>query len=144
MRTALTVRDADGNAKTYEADDNDLTMGLCEDVINAFRADLMVGGLDDDATRTVVAKAMMENMAGFYPLASRLFPGLTEDEWRSARPAECVAVMRGLLEYGLGMLGAMFDDGKPAKRRKNRRGTRSPCTKRFSTCRWPSATASCR
>lgn len=134
MRTALTVTDSEGNPKTYEATDDDITMGLCEDVLNAFRADLMVAGLDDEEVQTEVARAMMANLAGFYPLASRLFPGLTEEEWRSSKPSEAVGVMRDVLAYGLNLLGTMLADDKP-KKRKNRRGTPSPFTSRCSTSR---------
>lgn len=134
MRTALTVTDSEGNPKTYEATDDDITMGLCEDVLNAFRADLMVAGLDDEAVQAEVARAMMANLSGFYPLASRLFPGLTEEEWRSSKPSEAVGVMRDVLAYGLNLLGTMLADDRP-KKRKNRRGTRNPFTSRCSTSR---------
>ena len=96
MRTALTVRDSEGNPKEYQATDDDITMGLCEDVLNAFRADLLVGGIDDAEVQNTVSKAMMSNLSGFYPFASRLFDGLTEDEWRSAKVGDSVAVMREL------------------------------------------------
>ena len=136
MRTALTVRGPDG-PKTYEATDDDITMGLCEDVLNAFRADLLVGGIDDAEVQNTVSKAMMSNLSGFYPFAARLFDGLTAEEWRSAKVSDCVAVMRDLLMYGLNMLGSMLSDNSKAKRGKNRRGTPRPSTKPFSTCRSP-------
>lgn len=137
MRTALTVRDSEGNTKEYQATDDDVSMGLCEDVLNAFRADLLVGGIDDAEVQNAVSKAMMANLSGFYPFASRLFEGLTEDEWRSAKVTDCVAVMRDLLLYGLNMLGAMLSDGNKSKPRKNRRGPPRPSSKPFSTCRSP-------
>lgn len=135
MRTALTVAGPDG-PKTYSATEDDITMGLCEDVIHAFRADLMVGGLDgpDSAeVQNAVASAMMANIGGFYPFASRLFPGLTEEEWRSSKPSEAVGVMRDVLGYGLSLLGELAPgDGKPRKR-KNRLESRRLSTRYCST-----------
>lgn len=142
MRTALTVRDSEGNTKEYQATEDDISMGLCEDVLNAFRADLLVGGFDgpDSAEiQNAVSKAMMSSLSGFYPFAARLFDGLTEDEWRSAKVTDCVAVMRDVLTYGLNLLGSMLSDGSKTRKPKNRRGTPSPSIKHFSTSRSPSA-----
>ena len=94
MRTALTVRDADGNDKTYEADGSAVTMGLCMDLLQEFRADLLIGGADDpEAAARDLTRALMSGMVGFYPYAARLFPGLTEEEYRTADPAEAVGVL---------------------------------------------------
>lgn len=136
MRTALTVRDADGNPKTYEATDDDITMGLCEDILNAFHADLLVGELDGEATDEI-ARAMIANLSGFYPYAARLFEGITEDEWRSAKVTDCIAVIREVLTYAFGLLSTLLSDGSKAKKAKNRRGTPRPSTKPFSTSSWP-------
>ena len=142
MRTALTVTGADGSPKTYSAGDKDMTMGLCEDVIHAFRADLMADGAESPEAQAEIARALMANLGGFYPLASRIFPGMTEDEWRSSNPEEAVAVMRAVLLYAMDLLGRMLGGNPAPKRRKNRPGTASPSTRRSSTSPCPSATVS--
>ena len=140
MRTALTVRGADGAEKAYEATDEDVTMGLCEDAMKAFRVDLMVGG--DEGSEREMTRALVQNLMGFYPLASRLFPGLTEEEYRTAKPREVVQAMRSLMTYAIEQLGTIMAD-QPAQ--KNRPGTRpSPSTRRCSTSPSPSRTASLR
>ena len=134
MRTALAVRDADGNDKTYEATEKDVDMGLCEDLLKAFRADLMAGGYEDEAkAEKELALAIVSNMTGFYPMAARLFDGLTEDEWRTASPKQAVGVMRDVLAYALDMLGSIMGDDRPSRKRKNRRGPRRTCIRRCST-----------
>ena len=139
MRTALTVRGADGAEKVYEATDEDVTMGLCEDAMKAFRVDLMVGG--DEGSEKEMTRALVQNLMGFYPLASRLFPGLTEEEYRTARPREVVQAMRALMTYAIEQLGTIMADQPP----KNRpRGRRSPSTRPCSTSASPYRTGSLR
>ena len=132
MRTALAVRDADGNDKTYEADGSAVTMGLCMDLLQEFRADLMLGGAEDpEAAARDLTRALMSGMVGFYPYAARLFPGLTEEEYRTADPAEAVDVMRDVLAYCMELMAGIAGGQAP----KNRQGSRKPSTRASSGSR---------
>lgn len=143
MRTALTVTGPEGQKRTYTATEATIDMGTCMDVLGAFRADIMLGMDGSPESQMALAREIIPNMMNFYPIAARLFPGLTEEEWRSSKPKEAVGVMRDLLLYSFETLGTvMEDDPKTPKRRKNRRGSRRPSSRSSSTSSPRSPTAS--
>ena len=127
MRTALTVRGADGEERTYEADTEDLCMGVCEDALRMTKVDLLLSG--DPSAESEGAMAFVQAFADFYPTARQVFPGLTEEEYRTARPREVVEVMRAIVQHTMEVLQGVQAEGGG----KNPQGRRSPSTRRSST-----------
>ena len=76
-----------------------------------------------------LTRALMTGMTGFYPYAAQLFPGLTEEEYRTARPREVVEVMRAVVQHTMEVLQGVQAEGDG----KNPQGRRSPSTRRSST-----------
>lgn len=123
-------------AKTYVADEQDLTVGICEDVLRMVDVDKIPAMDTDPAALQAVTASIIRAFMGFREVAKRLFDGLTDEEYRQCLPADVGAVMMGIVTYSLTCL--MGASGPKAKRRRRTPPSPTSCSRR----RRPSATAS--
>lgn len=133
----LEVPGADGLGKTYTREETELTVGICEDVLALVSAedfaDLAAEGAQERVTRSLIRA-----MGDAYPVMARIFPGLTREEYREARPGQVGAVLIGTVTYTItAMMGAGGGNGKNPQKRPTK-----PFYKPFSVLSWQYATAS--
>lgn len=136
MEFKLDVYDGREVVKTFVADERDVTVGICEDVLRMVDVErLPMMGTDPAAAEAVTASFIRAFMQ-FREVAKRLFPDMTDEDYRRCLPADVGAVMMGLVTYSLQCL--MGAAGPKAKGRG-----RTPRSTRSSSRRSaPSATAS--
>ena len=128
---ALTVYEAGNPAKTYEADETALDVGVCMDVLRLVRADVLLGGGEEaegEIVRQVVA-AFFE----FTPVVKRVFPGMTDEEYRHCLPRDVGAVMMGIVTFAMTELMQVGDAAPSKKTRRRRRATSSKPSSRSSS-----------
>lgn len=131
---ALTVYEAGDPVKTYEADETALDVGVCMDVLRLVRADVLLGGGEEaegEIVRQVVA-ALFE----FTPIVKRVFPGITDEEYRRCLPRDVGAVMLGIVTFAMTELMQVGGSAGPSKKtRRRRRATFSkPSSRSSSRC----------
>lgn len=102
-------------AKTYVADEQDLTVGICEDVLRMVDVEKLPMMDTDPAALQAVTASIIRAFMDFRTVAKRLFDGLTDEEYRACLPADVGAVMMGIVSYSLQCL--MGASGPKAKRR---------------------------
>ena len=136
MEFKLDVYDGREVVRTFVADERDVTVGICEDVLRMVDVErLPMMGADPAAAEAVTASFIRAFMQ-FREVAKRLFPDMTDEDYRRCLPADVGAVMMGLVTYSLQCL--MGAAGPKAKGRG-----RTPRSMRSSSRRSaPSATAS--
>ena len=98
----LTVYDGMTKVKEYSYDPEFLTVGVCEDVFRLVDVDALLKADGDGASE--VARNIVRAVMDFYPIAKRLFPELTEDEFRACLPRDVSALVMGIISYGLTQL----------------------------------------
>lgn len=136
MEFKLDVYDGREAVKAFVADERDVTVGICEDVLRMVDVEKLTRmDVDPEAAQAVTASFIRAFMQ-FREVAKALFPGLTDEDYRHCLPAEVGQVMVGLVTYSLNCL--MGASGPKSKGRK-----RTPRSTRSSSRRSaPSATAS--
>ena len=104
MMATLVLRVYDGPAevKAYSIDTEVLTVGVCEDAFRIVDIDALLAG-DRDGSGDV-ARKVIGAIRHCYPVAKRLFPDLTEEEFDNCRPADVSAFLIGIVTYGLEQL----------------------------------------
>lgn len=98
----LTVYDGMNVVKEYSYDTEYLTVGICEDVFRLADVDALLKTGGDGASE--VARNIVRAVMDFYPIAKRLFPEMTEDEYRACLPKDVSALLMGIISYGLTQL----------------------------------------
>lgn len=99
------------------ADKFKLSLGTCEDVLNAINIDMFEGGLSalTEESQTELALGIIKN--GF-PLFKRLVKGifkLTEEEIKNTDLAEIAVVVIEIVKYSFSQLAASLGGGKNSK-----------------------------
>ena len=98
--------------KTYSIEDKYITVGVCEDVFRLIDVDSFMGIGTDEGMAREVARNVVRAFMSFYPIASEIFPDLTEAEYRNCLPAEVSAVMMGVINYAFGQLAGVSEEKK--------------------------------
>ena len=115
MELELAVHAGREVVKTYVADEQDLTVGICEDVLRMVDVEKLPMMDSDPAALQAVTASIIRAFMDFRTVAKRLFDGLTDEEYRACLPADVGAVMMGIVSYSLQCL--MGASGPKAKRR---------------------------
>lgn len=87
-------------AKTYEANDYDLFLGTIEDFIQ-------IVDIDKINDKTEVAKMVAKGYTKLKPIIFDVFPGLTEEEYRSVKLSELVQTTIQIARAAVTNLGVL-------------------------------------
>lgn len=94
--------------KTVTASDFELSVGICEDVLNAFNIDMFEGGLDalsDEAKQSLGLDIVKNGYPVFIGLIREIFE-LTEDETKRIKIADVTKVVMMIAKYAFGQLAS--------------------------------------
>lgn len=105
MKLELNIYDGKKIVKTYEANDFNLTTGVCEDIINTIDIDKLTSGKLDDKTLGIeIIKVVAKSFNKFKPFLQDVFEGLTDDEYRHTSIKEVAGVVIEVVKYTVGEL----------------------------------------
>lgn len=96
--------------RTAVAEDFDLSVGICEDVLNAINIDMFDGGLDALTTegKSELIISMIKNgYPVFIGLIKELFE-LTDDEAKRIKVADVAKVIMDIVKYSVSNLANAF------------------------------------
>lgn len=119
MELKLNIYKDDGTVeKTYEAQDFVLMTGTCEDILATLDMDELMKKLSDQKELgRYILDVIVSNLDKFKPYVFRVFPGLTEDEYRRTAFREVGIVIVKIAMYTINELFAILGVG--AKKGKN-------------------------
>jgi hypothetical protein len=138
MRMALTTYEGGKPARTYEADETSLTVGVCEDVLRLVHAERWVDAGEDEQAQADITRAVMSAFMSFHPIAKEIF-GIPEEEYRKCLASEVGEVIIGIVTYSMeALMGVSQEAPKNGRASKRRRRF----SRRCSGSRSQSATAS--
>lgn len=101
--------------KTVTAQEFELSLGICEDVLDVINIDMFEGGLDALTNESMLELAIpiIKNSFPFFKsLLSEIFE-VTEDEIKRTRITEVASVIAGIVKYSIAQLKSL--GGKNAK-----------------------------
>lgn len=105
MKLSLNIYEGKNIVKTYEAEDFNLTTGVCEDIINEIDIDKLTSGKLDDKTLGIeVIKLVAKSFSKFKPFLQNVFDGLTDEEYRNTSIKEVAGNVVKIVQYTVGEL----------------------------------------
>lgn len=99
--------------KTYIANDFELSMGVCEDLLHIVKIDMFENGLDILSEETKVLEIMKMGVGGldvFKEMLKEIYDGLTDDEISRAKMKEIAYVVVCCVNFALAEMFTSFGD----------------------------------
>lgn len=103
MRLSLAVYRGADVEKTYEADETAVTVGVVQDVFRTVEVDKLAY-MDDPKIASEVTASLLRAFLDFLPVAKKVFPGLTDEEFSRCLPRDVGSVMLGIVTFSVGEL----------------------------------------
>lgn len=103
MKLTLAVYRGADVEKTYEADETAVTVGVVQDVFRMVEVDKLAY-MDDPKVANEVTASLLRAFMDFLPVAKRLFPGLTDEEFGRCLPRDVGRIMLGVVTFAVGEL----------------------------------------
>lgn len=101
-------------AKTVTADTFDLSVGICEDVLDIINIDMLEGGLDalSDDSKSELLLGIVKNAFPFFrELVKDLF-ALSDEEVRQTKVEEIAKIVMEIVKYSFIQLASSLGGGK--------------------------------
>lgn len=102
--------------KTCEANDFELSLGLCEDVLNIINIDMFEGGLSalsDESLTNVVINVVKNGLPFFHDLLKEIFE-ITDEEVKNTKISDIAKVVINIVKYSFSQLASSLG-GKKSK-----------------------------
>lgn len=95
--------------KFYESDVHVVTVGVCEDILQAIDIDKLLGGkLSDEAMSIEILKIIVKSFDKFKPMIQNIFP-ITDEEYSRVAITDISKIVMELVNYTISNL---FDIGE--------------------------------
>ena len=112
MRFKLAVYRGADCEKVYEADETAITVGVVQDVFRMVEVDKLAY-MDDPKIASEVTASLLRAFMDFLPIAKKVFPGLTDEEFGRCLPRDVGSIMLGIVTFSVGeLIGATPKNAK--------------------------------
>lgn len=90
--------------KSYESDVHVVTVGVCEDILQAIDIDKLIGGkLTDEAMSIEILKVIVKSFDKFKPMIQNIFP-ISDEEYSRVAITDVSRVVMELVNYTISNL----------------------------------------